>query len=79
MYPISMLRLFCIYKPHSALDVVGRPTQLIHISDIYLLSWRWEPPIGGQLDDQHRNTNMNDKDHLVGQLTTLDADRQRPE
>ena len=22
-----------------------------------------------QLDDQHRNTNMNDKDHLVGQLT----------
>ena len=23
------------------------------------------------LDDQHRNTNMNDKDHLVGQLTTV--------
>ena len=21
-------------------------------------------------DDQHRNTNMNDKDHLVGQLTS---------
>ena len=21
------------------------------------------------IDDQHRNTNMNDKDHLVGQLT----------
>ena len=35
--------------------VVGRPTQLIYISDIS--------------DDQHRNTNMNDKDHLVGQLT----------
>ena len=33
--------------------VVGRPTQPIYISDIY----------------QHRNTNMNDKDHLVGQLT----------
>ena len=38
--------------------LVGRPTQLIYISDIYLL-----------IDDQHRNTNMNDKDHLVGQLT----------
>ena len=24
----------------------------------------------GNIDDQHRNTNMNDKDHLVGQLTT---------
>ena len=36
--------------------LVGRPTQLIFISDIHL-------------DDQHRNTNMNDKDHLVGQLT----------
>ena len=22
----------------------------------------------GNIDDQHRNTNMNDKDHLVGQL-----------
>ena len=32
--------------------------------------------LGGQgdlLDDQHRNTNMNDKDHLVGQLTTSKA------
>ena len=32
----------------------------------------YPPPIWGpsrQLDDQHRNTNMNDKDHLVGQLT----------
>ena len=26
--------------------------------------------IFAKLDDQHRNTNMNDKDHLVGQLTT---------
>ena len=41
--------------------VVGRPTQLIYISDIYLL------------DDQHRNTNMKNKDHLVGQLTSLGA------
>ena len=24
----------------------------------------------GNIDDQHRNTNMNDKDHLVGQLAT---------
>ena len=24
----------------------------------------------GNIDDQHRNTNINDKDHLVGQLTT---------
>ena len=40
------------------LDLVGRPTQLIFISDIHL-------------DDQHRNANMNDKDHLVGQLTNL--------
>ena len=24
------------------------------------------------IDDQHRNTNMNDKDHLVGQLTRYD-------
>ena len=23
----------------------------------------------GNIDDQHINTNMNDKDHLVGQLT----------
>ena len=23
----------------------------------------------GNIDDQHRNTNMNNKDHLVGQLT----------
>ena len=23
------------------------------------------------IDDEHRNTNMNNKDHLVGQLTTL--------
>ena len=26
--------------------------------------------LGQILDDQHRNTNINDKDHLVGQLTT---------
>ena len=38
--------------------LVGRPTQLIYISDIYL-------------DDQHRSTHMNDKDHLVGQLTRV--------
>ena len=25
-----------------------------------------------QLDDQHRNPNINNKDHLVGQLTTVD-------
>ena len=30
----------------------------------------WGP--SRQLDDQHRNTNMNDKDHLVGQLTRGD-------
>ena len=32
----------------------------------------YPPSIWGpsrQLDDQHRNTNMNNKDHLVGQLT----------
>ena len=28
----------------------------------------------GNIDDQHRNTNMNDKDHLVGQLTTIEQD-----
>ena len=27
----------------------------------------------GNIDDQHRNTNKNDKDHLVGQLTSLIA------
>ena len=47
--------------------VVGRPTQLIYISDIYLLF----------VDDQHRNTNMNDKDHLVGQLTSKMTDQNR--
>ena len=26
-----------------------------------------------QLDDQHRNPNMNNKDHHVGQLTNLDV------
>ena len=34
----------------------------------------YPPPIWGpsrQLDDQHRNTNMNNKDHLVGQLTKI--------
>ena len=41
------------------ITLVGRPTQLSYISDIYLF-----------VDDQHRNTNMNDEDHLVGQLTT---------
>ena len=30
--------------------------------------------MGNILDDQHRNTNMKDKDHLVGQLTNDDAD-----
>ena len=25
--------------------------------------------LGWEIDDQHRNTYMNDKDHLVGQLT----------
>ena len=29
----------------------------------------WGP--SRQLDDQHRNTNMNNKDHLVGQLTNI--------
>ena len=34
----------------------------------------YPPPIWGpsrQLDDQHRNTNMKNKDHLVGQLTNV--------
>ena len=26
---------------------------------------------GWEIYDQHRNTNMNEKDHLVGQLTTV--------
>ena len=33
-----------------------------------------QTPIGGhsrQLDDQHRNPNINNKDHHVGQLTTI--------
>ena len=33
-----------------------------------------QTPIWGchrQLDDQHRNPNMNNKDHIVGQLTTM--------
>ena len=37
----------------------------------------YPPPIWGpsrQLDDQHRNTNMNNKDHLVGQLTIYGSD-----
>ena len=35
------------------------------------------PPIWGrhrQLDDHHRNPNINDRDHLVGQLTTLNLE-----
>ena len=28
----------------------------------------------GNIDDQHINTNMNDKDHLVGQLTSAGDD-----
>ena len=64
----------------SWLHLVGRPTQLIYISDIYLsfqpsavVRAIYPPPIWGpsrQLDDQHRNTNMKNKDHLVGQLTS---------
>ena len=27
-----------------------------------------------EIDDQHRNTNMNNKDHLVGQLTRMEMD-----
>ena len=50
------LFLCCKTKPNSALQMKNHP--LYYIS---LLS-----------DDQHRNTNVNDKDHLVGQLTTLD-------
>ena len=36
----------------------------------------YPPSIWGpsrQLDDQHRNTNMNNKDHLVGQLTNTQS------
>ena len=32
----------------------------------------WGP--SRQLDDQHKNTNMNDKDHLVGELTNDNND-----
>ena len=32
------------YSGKSGDSVVDRPTQLICISDIYLLSWRWRPP-----------------------------------
>ena len=39
---------------------MGGSTSLYYIS-LYL-GW----------DDQHRNTNMNDKDHLVGQLTSAE-------
>ena len=45
---------------YSTLLYCGPSTSLYYIS-LYL---GWEI-----LDDQHRNTNMNDKDHLVGQLT----------
>ena len=39
-----------------------------------MLGNAWKPIRGNKksllkADDQHRNTNMNDKDHLVGQLT----------
>ena len=58
------------FKP-SYTHLVGRPTQLIYISDIYLFRlFRYLD----YLDDQHRNTNMNDKDHLVGQLTNTHQD-----
>ena len=36
-----------------------------------------QTPIWGchrQLDDQHRNPNMNNKDHIVGQLTSVKED-----
>ena len=28
----------------------------------------------GNIDDQYKNPNMNDKDHLVGQLTTIQVE-----
>ena len=37
---------------------------LAHRCTIFLCIWD-----GKYIEDQHRNTNMNDKDHLVGQLT----------
>ena len=37
-----------------------------HRCTIFLCIW----------DDQHRNTNMNDKDHLVGQLTNDNDDKE---
>ena len=46
-----LLALYCtycaptpfLYTLHSSQVIVDRPTQLICISDIYLLSWRWWP------------------------------------
>ena len=45
---------------HSGLTYLDRIAQCYNS----LLSGMWN------IDDQHRNTDMNDKDHLVGQLTT---------
>ena len=63
----SPFNFIAFLRPHPT----QRPTQLIYISDIYLFRlFRYLD----YLDDQHRNTNMNDKDHLVGQLTNTHQD-----
>ena len=36
-----LLSILQIHTKLSPLALVGRPTQLIYISDIYLLGWRW--------------------------------------
>ena len=44
---VILYNLYLVCFKEDYIVLVGRPTHLIYISDIYLLSWRWWPPIGG--------------------------------
>ena len=44
---------------------------LAHCCAIFLWS------LGREIDDHHRNPNINDRDHLVGQLTNLTMEMMR--
>ena len=64
----------CIEICHSlSLRVLAK-----HIDVLYFYYiWDGKYIFDVDVDDQHRNTNMNDKDHLVGQLTSFIQEHQR--
>ena len=66
MSEVSRSRSRALSWQLSKLALVPRPVLLAHLYEISLLSGALR-----NIEDQHRNTNMINKDHLVGQLTTV--------